>query len=124
MPKFGVSVVLLASQTVAAAGNSGPITLPANLPDTIELWFNVTALTGTAPTVTFTASLIDPLSGLVAAISVGVPVISVVGETLVQLSNVLTAVAGKIGPLGSKIQISWTLGGTTPGATFAVNAEW
>jgi hypothetical protein len=124
MPKFGVSIALVGSQTVTVAGNSGAITLPANLPDTLNLWLNVTALTGTAPTITFTVSLVDPVSGLVGPASITTLVISTVSETLVQLSNELAAVANKIGPLGSKIQVSWTLGGTGPGATFAVNAEW
>jgi hypothetical protein len=89
----------------------------------ISIFVNLTAVSGTGPTLTVTLSAIDPISGalitLLASAALGAT-----GTTLLQVypGIAVAANASANAVLPSQWQVSYTIGGTTPSFTGTIDA--
>ena len=114
MPIRGQTFTLQPSATQNASGFS-TVQIPVDMFTELDLFVNVTGLTGTSPTVTvFLQS--SPDGGTTWA--------NVPGATTAALSANGEVEISSVQGIGDLVRVGWTLGGSgSPTATFAVTAE-
>lgn len=114
---YGTDVVLLPQTTVTANGNSyaaGPNQRIVDCSDydAMLLVLEVTAASGTSPSLTVQVLTQSPATGNWVQIG-SFPAQTAVGAVTLSLS---------IGQVPNKLAFAWTVAGTTPSFTFAVSA--
>lgn len=106
----GQTDVLVASAARTAAGNSGTLTSGWGAVTTIRAQLNVTAASGTSPSLTVTIE--DTLDGT--------------NWNTIGSFSAKTAVSREVinitTPFSDRVRVSWTVAGTTPSFTFEVSA--
>lgn len=98
------------SQTQTATGNSADIDL--SLIKLASLILNISAVSGTAPTLVVSIQAKDPISGNYVQIS-----------AFASQSATGTLRLANLSAVGSLVRIVWTIGGTTPSFTFSVSIQ-
>lgn len=92
-----------------ASGDSGPLN-GYGIASTVRAQLNVTAITGTSPTLDVVIE--DSVDGGTNWNAIG---------TFTQKTAVIRDVINITTPFGSALRVRWTIGGTTPSVTFAVD---
>jgi len=113
---------IFASAAVTASGDSGVIDNSDAFAGNFV--FDITALTGTTPTVTFTVEGIDSQSGKAYTILASAA-LSAVATTVLKVGPSLTAAANLVANdhLPKQFRVKWVITGTTPSITFSVGAS-
>lgn len=121
------SGTLVASGARTAAGNSGVQT--NRYGRGVQLVVNVTAASGTTPTLAFTVNAVDPVTGdgsVVAAMAAAGTNITATGQYLITVYP--TAATGGNLQVNAALprlwQLNWAIGGTTPSFTFTVGYHY
>ena len=112
----------LATLTAAAAGTvNGPDMTCSG--SALSVGVNITALTGTSPTLQVTISGKDAASGQYYTVLQSA-VLAATGFTLLQIGAGLVAAANSVANavMPSTFRISYTVGGTTPAVTATIGA--
>ncbi len=108
------TVYTQASQAISASGNSGPLTV-GNFAE-LALDINLTAKTGTSPTIQF---FIDRLG--VDGVYYNVYTSSVISTTPTVIGQSIGAGLALASSFAGTIQFRWLLGGTSPVWTYSVS---
>lgn len=116
-----VDLTVATLAAVNASGNSGDLVNPAGA--NLVLVANITAITGTSPTITFTIQGKDAASGVYRTILTGAAITAVGTQTL-KVSPHLTAAANVVAQdlLPATWRVSWAIGGTTPSVSGTIGA--
>jgi hypothetical protein len=118
------SVTVEASSAKVASGNG---TTQTNYNASgIQFFVNVTAVSGTAPTLAVRLQVADPVSGAFADVPGAVTAsIIATGLTVLTVYPGIAAVANQAvnQPVPRVYRLAWTIGGTTPSFTFSVGAQ-
>ena len=101
----------LYSGTATATGNTQATPVITRHAKECALFLDITAVSGTLPTLDVTINIYDRFSGKWYLLA-----------TFTQKSSVTTDVGYVEYGLGEKMSITYTIGGTTPSFTFAINA--
>lgn len=123
MQQTNQNFTVAASQTVGASGNTGDLD---NASFTgLVLFANISAISGTSPTIVFTIEGKDPVSGayytLLASASLnatGLTTLTVYPASPAVNNSVANAV------LPRTFRVKWTVGGTGPSVTFSLGASF
>ncbi len=125
-----VAFPLLSSGARTAGGTVAPSGAFAFNPNGhgLTLFVNVTAVSGTTPTLLFAIQGIDPTTGLAMTLHAALANITVAGTYVIQFGpGVFQSIAGYPAVIGGILprnwQLAWTIGGTTPSFTFSVGAQ-
>src|SRR6184192_2214854 len=112
----------LATLSAAGAGTVNTVDHPGNA-SALNIGINITALTGTSPTLQVTVQGKDAASGVYYTILQSA-VLAATGFTLLQIGAGLVAAANSVANavLPSVFRISYTVGGTTPACTATIGA--
>lgn len=119
-------VTISASSAKTATGNSGAIANPGGAKG-IHLVLNITAASGTTPTLDVKVQRFDQTSGnWVDLPSAAFAQKNTTGtDDLVIYPGIAeTANRSVSDVVGEEIQVVWTIGGTTPSFTFSIGATW
>ncbi len=105
-----------ARTTSSDAVTEGDAGFPVNTSNYMfaDLFVNVTALSGTSPTLTVSVQIRDPLSGVWATVK-STSAISATGTTLLTIAESYTNES-----LGDQFRVSWVISGTSPSVTFSI----
>lgn len=104
--RYSTTYTILPSSVISSSGNSDPIDVSDYLYGII--FVDVTAVSGTSPTLTIIIESQDPVSLKYAEIT-RKENITTIGTYAIQISN-----------FGNKIRVRWILGGTTPSFTLSM----
>jgi hypothetical protein len=118
----------VSSAARTANGNSGALQTNFNARG-VTLFVNVSAVSGTTPTLLLAIQALDPVSGSYATVHVALANITATGLYVIQFypgatQSVAGYPASVAGVLPRNWQIAWTIGGTTPSFTFSVGAQF
>jgi len=101
------------SGTATASGNSQSTPVVCRHAKECSIFVDITAASGTSPTLDLVIKIYDPLSDKWYTLG-----------TFDQFTSVTTDVGYVEYAIGEKMSIDYTIGGTTPSFTFAVNATF
>lgn len=129
MPGVANGVLIPAGTVATASGNSGLILEGSSNPENevargVTLLVNVSAASGTTPTLAFTVQAKDPASGNWFALGPASTTITTTGQQVIQLSlgdgTDSAAVTIPVSLPALPWRVAYTIGGTTPSFTFSV----
>ena len=108
--------------TLTAASTSGSSVIQNNLSaNGIVVGINVTAVTGTSPTLVVTVKGIDPASGVAYTLLASASITATGFTTLTVYPGAAAAANSSVSlPVPNQFQVSWTIGGTTPAFTATI----
>ncbi len=125
----GDTAVVRASAALTATTTSATQTTPAGAKGVV-LTSNVTAVSGTTPSVTTTVQYLDPASGNWVALSAASAAQTAAGTSTITVYPGVTTAAPGTGslavnaPLPRSWRLLWTVTGTIPSLTFSVGASY
>ena len=112
--RFTVQLDTLQASTVETSSDVGAIELSSATGRAIELWVDVTAASGTTPTLVINAQTsIDDVAATNFVTQKSTSTITGTGAFSLVINRAEHA-------LGKTLRVSWTIGGTTPSFTFRV----
>ena len=119
---------LVASAARSASGSSGALQANFNTRG-VTLFVNVTAVSGTTPTLLLAIQGLDPVSAAYGTMHAALTNITATGLYVIQFYPGINQSVGAYpamiaGALPRNWQIAWTIGGTTPSFTFSVGAQF
>lgn len=125
-PLYPPNSQLGALATLTAASTGGTSAAQVNsLWRGLTLFVNISALTGTSPTLTVTIQGVDPVSGATVTLLASTA-IAATGVHMLQIYPALPATANVSANavLPSNWQVIWAIGGTTPAVTATISANY
>lgn len=117
----GQTMNLIAARTDTASGNTADLVPPAGYTVAIFV-FRVTAISGTGPSITFQINARMSDGSYLKPTGLGNTSSTVSGVNTAPI--VLTPASGSLNMLAPLYQISWTIAGTTPSATWFCDLFW